>query len=154
MNFYRLLFYILGILVLAFTLMAVTKKNPIHALLFLVASFLGTAMIFYLLGAPFLSLIQVIIYAGAIMILFLFLVITLKMDATKEKTSLLQWLPAILPGLLFLALGIAVLFTDPEGAKGLIPATASPADFGRFIYENYWAGVEIVSLILFLGLLA
>lgn len=155
MSLYSVMFYLLGIFVLASTTLAVTRKNPVHAVVFLIISFLGSAVIYFLLGAPFLAALEVIIYAGAIMILFLFLIMMLRVDRAEKKfPSLPHWLYVAFPGILFIILGAMIMFSDPEGAKVLKPAKASPAGFGRFVFENYWLGVEIVSLLLLIGLLA
>jgi NADH-quinone oxidoreductase subunit J len=76
--------------------MAVTRRNMVHAVLYLVLSFFGTAMLFYLLGAPFLAALEIIIYAGAIMVLFLFLIMMIRL---KKMPGMFfpvgQLLPAI-----------------------------------------------------------
>ena len=68
MTLYSILFYLISALIVIATSMAVTRRNMVHAVLYLVLSFFGTAMLFYLLGAPFLAALEIIIYAGAIMI--------------------------------------------------------------------------------------
>ena len=74
MSLFAVIFYILAAVILAATAMAVTRRDPVHAVVYLVGSFFGSAMLFFLLGAPFLAALEVIIYAGAIMILFLFII--------------------------------------------------------------------------------
>jgi NADH-quinone oxidoreductase subunit K len=73
------LFYAIALLITVATAMAVTRRNMVHAVLYLVLSFFGTAMLFYLLGAPFLAALEIIIYAGAIMVLFLFLIMMIRL---------------------------------------------------------------------------
>ncbi len=85
MILYAVIFYVVSALILASTAMAVTRKNPVHAVVYLVISFLGSALLFYILGAPFLAALEVIIYAGAIMVLFLFVVMMLKMEAVERR---------------------------------------------------------------------
>jgi NADH-quinone oxidoreductase subunit J len=155
MNLYRIVFYLLGILILAATGLAVTRRNPVHAVVFLAFSFLGSAMLYFLLGAPFLAALEVIIYAGAIMILFLFVIMMLRVD-TAERTaySLVRWMPSLVVGFLFIGLSALAVFRQPDGAAMLKPAMATPAEFGRFVYEHYWLAVEIISLLLLVGLLA
>jgi NADH-quinone oxidoreductase subunit J len=155
MNLYSVVFYLLAILILAATGLAVTRKNPVHAVVFLVFSFLGSAMLYFLLGAPFLAALEVIIYAGAIMILFLFVIMMLRVDVAQTTGySLAHWMPPIILGLLFLGLSALAVFREPDTAVILKPAMATPGDFGRFIYERYWLAVEIISLLLLTGLLA
>ena len=66
--------------IVAATGLAITRRHPVHAVVYLILSFLGSAMLFYLLGAPFLAALEVIIYAGAIMVLFLFVIMMLKAE--------------------------------------------------------------------------
>ena len=73
MTFHGFLFYVLAAVILVTTGLAITRRNLVHAVVYLVLSFFGSAMLFYLLGAPILAALEVIIYAGAIMILFLFI---------------------------------------------------------------------------------
>ena len=84
MTLYALLFYVLAVLLVASTAMAVTRQNMVHAVLYLVMSFFGSAMLFYLLGAPFLAALEIIIYAGAIMVLFLFIIMMIRVEKMKR----------------------------------------------------------------------
>ena len=78
-------FYGLGAVIVAATALAVTRRNVMHAIVCLALSFIGSALLIYLLGAPFLAVLEVVIYAGAIMVLFLFIVMMLEIKA-EEKT--------------------------------------------------------------------
>ena len=153
MTLYSLLFYLLAIIILASTVMAVTRRNLVHAIIYLVVSFFGSAMLFYLLGAPFLAAIEVIIYAGAIMILFLFIVMMIDVDRHKERLfPIRQCLPALIFGLVYAAVGLIVTFGH-SGSKASMPiAVATPNAFGRFVFEHHWLAVEIVSLLLLVAL--
>ena len=86
MTIYALLFYTIAVLILAATALAVTRKNLVHSVVYLVISFFGSAVLFYLMGAPLLAALEVIIYAGAIMILFLFIIMLLDLK-TEEKRA-------------------------------------------------------------------
>jgi NADH-quinone oxidoreductase subunit J len=154
-SLYAVIFYLLAALILAATGLAITRKNPVHAVVFLVFSFLGSAMLFFLLGAPFLAALEVIIYAGAIMILFLFVIMMLRVDvADRIGLSVGRWVPAIVFGGLFLALSALTVFRNSGSAAMLKAAMATPRGFGRYIFERYWLAVEIISVLLLLGLLA
>ncbi len=153
MTIYSAMFYLLGAFIVAATALAVTRRDPIHAVIYLVVSFLGSALLFYLLGAPFLAAIQVIIYAGAIMVLFLFVVMMLR-PVAGGKRSMSQWMPAVFLGAVFLMVAALVATMDSGASSQLQMAASPPADFGRFIFERYWFAVEIVSLLLFLALIA
>ncbi len=148
------IFYVLGATILLSTLLAITARLTVHSIAYLILSFFATGVLFYLLGAPFLAALEVIIYAGAIMVLFLFVVMTLPQGPEKGtiRETLKQWLPAIILSVISLsAAGVLILATPGSGAN-LNAATAAPSVFGRFIFDNYWFPVEIVSLLLLIGL--
>lgn len=154
MNLYAITFYLLGVIIVAFTVLAITRRNIMHAIVYLAGSFIATALLFYLLGAPFLAILEVVIYAGAIMVLFLFIVMMLEIKR-DEKTLwpfLRQWLPALaLAGIAFIVMFVFIL--RGSGSDAPLPlVTASPLTFGRFLYEKYWLGVEIASYLLFVAL--
>jgi NADH-quinone oxidoreductase subunit J len=95
MTLFGLLFYLIAAVIVASTAMAVTRRNIVHAVIYLIFSFLGTALLFYLFGAPLLAVLEVIIYAGAIMVLFLFVVMMIRVDAAEEALfPVSQWIPA------------------------------------------------------------
>src|SRR5260370_38631889 len=71
------LFYLAGVVAIIATLLAITQRHAVHALLYLVVSLLAVAMVFYTLGAPFVAALEIMIYAGAIMVLFVFVVMML-----------------------------------------------------------------------------
>ncbi len=154
MNLYAIIFYILAAIILVSTLLAVTRRNLMHAIVYLVLSFFGTALLFYLLGAPFLAVLEVIIYAGAIMVLFLFIVMMLEIQPAEESAGryLRRWLPALVLGGLSLAAAAILLLSAPGGSVPLFLQAASPLEFGRFLFQRYWFSVEIVSFLLFVAL--
>ena len=150
--FYSITFYLLALVVAGSTAMAVTRRNQVHAVIYLIASFFGTALLFCLLGAPLLAVLEVIIYAGAIMVLFLFIVMTQRAERPGPwRSPLRQWGVAIVFGGISL-LGMVVLVLAGPASGKLTPAMASPVEFGRYLFEVYWLPVEIVSLLLFVGL--
>ena len=154
MNIYAIIFYLLGVTIVAATTMAITRRNVMHAIVYLVLSFIGTSLLFYLLGAPFLAVLEVVIYAGAIMVLFLFIVMMLEVKP-KDRTLgpfLRQWVPAlVLSGISLIVMTVFLLLT--AGGRGPLPlVTASPLEFGRFLFQKYWLGVEIASFLLFVAL--
>jgi len=154
-NIYALLFYASAVLITASTVIAITRRQAVHSVVFLVISFLGSAMLFYLLGSPFLAALQVIIYAGAIMVLFLFVIMMLKVDAGEENGFPRRfWGPAILVGLFFFSGACVAVFSDPSSAVPLKLEMVTPKEFGRFVFEQYWLAIELISLLLFLGLVA
>jgi NADH-quinone oxidoreductase subunit J len=153
MTLYAAFFYVLGIVILTATGLAITRRQPVHAVLYLIVAFLGTAALFFLLGAPLLAAFVVIVYAGAIMVLFLF-VIMMFQRSPRELRLLSEWGPATLLGVVFLAVAAAMVFKDPSSGIVLQGAVAQPHDFGRFLFDRYWLAVEIVSILLLVALVA
>ena len=97
MTVYSIIFYLLAAIILATTGLAITRRNLVHAVVYLVFSFFGSAMIFNHFGAPLLAVLQVIIYAGAIMILFLLIIMMVKAETSEGRMfSIQQWLPIAL----------------------------------------------------------
>jgi NADH-quinone oxidoreductase subunit J len=152
---YTILFYLIAGIIVAATGLAVTRRNPIHSVVCLTISFLGTAMLFYLLGAPFLSALEVIIYAGAIMVLILFVIMMIRMEGAQEGGLLSRrfWIPGALSAFVAAVLGVVVL-SDPGWRTQLEAASAAPRAFGGFVFEKYWFPVEIISLLLLVALVA
>jgi NADH-quinone oxidoreductase subunit J len=145
----------LAMVIVAATVLAITRRHPVHAVVYLVLSFLGSAMLYYLLGAPFLAALEVIIYAGAIMVLFLFVIMMLKAEVILEgQLEWRKWIPAILLSLIYVVLALLLVATDPRSRIPLQPAMASPRALGRFVFERYWLSVEMISLLLLVGLVA
>lgn len=154
MTFQTVLFYLLAALILSATGLAITRRNLVHAVVYLVMSFFGSALLFYLLGAPLLAALEVIIYAGAIMVLFLFIIMMLRGEALAEKFYPKgQWLPAAGMAVVFAAVGILTVVWDPDGPAPLEPAVASPVRFGHYLFKRHWLAIEIVSLLLLVALI-
>jgi NADH-quinone oxidoreductase subunit J len=154
MTIYSIIFYLLALLILGSTAMAITRRNMVHAVIYLIFSFFGSAMIFYLFGAPFLAVLEVIIYAGAIMVLFLFIVIMMKLKPGQERLfPVSQWLPAAIFGMVYIAIGVGVVIAEPGSRIVLKTAKADPGLFGQYIFERQWLSIEIVSLLLLVALI-
>jgi len=154
MTLHAIIFYILAILILGSTGLAITRRNLVHAVIYLIFSFFGSAFMFYLFGAPLLAVLEIIIYAGAIMILFLFIIMMVKMDAAKEHMlPLKQWLPAVIIGLVYLVLGASIVFADPDFKTILKAALALPGEFAQYLFARHWLAIEIVSLLLLIALI-
>ena len=151
MTLYAAIFYFLAIVILTATGLGITRRQPIHAVLYLIVSFLGTAALFFLLGAPLLAAFVVILYAGAIMVVVLF-VIMMFQRSPREVGLVPQWGHATLLGAVFLAVVIATVFKDPSSRVVLQGAVAQPKDFGGFLFDRYWLAVEIISVLLLVAL--
>ena len=154
MTIYSIIFYLLALLILGSTAIAITRRNLVHAVIYLIFSFFGSAMLFYLFGAPFLAILEVIIYAGAIMVLFLFIVIMMKLIKAEERLfPPKQILPAAVIGLVYIAVGTGLVIYEPGSRIILKTARADPAVFGQYIFERHWLSIEIVSLLLLVALI-
>lgn len=154
MTLYAVLFYLLAAVILVSTGLAITRRNLVHAVVYLVISFFGSAMIFYMFGAPILAALEIIVYAGAIMILFLFIVMMLRMEGMEEKLfHLRQWAPAM--GLSVVAVSVCVMLVvtaDPASREPLRTAVADPVVFGHFLFRQHWLAIEIASMLLLVAL--
>lgn len=152
-------FYVPAAVALFATIMVVINTNPMHALLYLVLSLLSVAVVFYTLGAPFAAALEVIVYAGAILVLFVFVVMMLNLGHKTEEqerrwmapTSLLA--PAALAGVLLWQL-IQLLwpkggFMTPAGVQEV-----SAKAVGIALYGPYLLAVELASMMLLAGLVA
>ena len=153
MTLFSILFYFIAALILAATAMAVTRRNLVHAVVYLVLSFFGTAMLFYLLGAPFLAALEVIIYAGAIMVLFLFIIMMIRVEALPGMLlPKKQLLPALCISAFFMAAALALMANNPQGETPLTAAQASPRAFGTYLFQHHWLAIEIASMLLLVAL--
>lgn len=153
MSILDITFYLLAAVILIATAMAITRRNLVHAVLYLVVSFFGSAMLFYLLGAPFLAALEVIIYAGAIMVLFLFIIMMIDVERSPEqRPSFRQLAPAAGVTLGYGIAGALLLAGSEDHAALLTAATATPRAFGRYLIENHWLMVEVISLLLLVAL--
>src|SRR5215204_936015 len=93
MTIQLLIFYMLAIITVAAGVMVVSAKNPVHSVLFLILAFFNSAGLFVLLGAEFLAMILVVVYVGAVAVLFLFVVMMLDVDFAELRQGFLQYLP-------------------------------------------------------------
>ena len=138
-------FYAAAAVAVIATVLTVTGRNPVHALLYLIVSLLAMAVIFFVLGAPFAALLEVIVYAGAIMVLFVFVVMMLNLgDAAQQEARLLApkiWLgPVVLAAML---LGALVVALWPQGAMTPVGAEVTVKQVGIVLYGPYLLAVEL-----------
>ena len=142
-----ILFYILAVTALGATAMCITRRNPVHAVIYLVNAFFALALIFFILGAPLVAAWEVIIYAGAIMVLFLFIIMMLELAPTEVPTgpSWRRWGPVALLSVVLLGCTLLLMAIDPGGSEGGGPFYASPRDFGYALFHEYALAVQVVS---------
>ncbi len=148
-------FYIAAIVAIISTIMAISGRNAIHSLLFLILSLLAISVIFYLLSAPFIAALEVIIYAGAIMVLFIF--VTMMLNIGLEREAEKKWLkprmwivPSILAAILLVNLILAIK-SVPAIPSGM--ASIQPKQVGISLFSTYLLGVEIAAILLMAGVI-
>lgn len=144
-------FYLFSAVAVLSTALAVSRPNPVHALLYLVISFFSIALVIFVLGAPFAAALEVIIYAGAIMVLFLFVIMMLNVPVdsriggtfrSKFKTI---FGPMVLGLLLF---GEFLYIFLHERSDITLSGEIPPNTVGKELMKNYVLGVELASLLL------
>ena len=153
-------FYLFAICVIVGGLFTVISRNPVHSVLWLILSFLSSAGLFVLLGAEFVAMLLVIVYVGAVAVLFLFVVMMLDVDFAQLKAEMARYLPlGLLIGVvLLMQLGMAFgNWTASEGAEAARAAIA-PADthntaaLGLLIYDRYFLLFQLAGLILLVAM--
>jgi NADH-quinone oxidoreductase subunit J len=152
--FMELAFYIAGAVAVISTILMLTRLNVVHALLYLIVSLLGVAVVFYVLGAPFVAALEVIVYAGAIMVLFVFVMMMLNLGAHEAEMEK-QWLtPGIWIGPVLLAAVLIgeVLYLVRSGAPGVETGEIDPKQVAITLFGPYLIGVELASMLLLAGL--
>lgn len=149
-------FYIAAVVAVLSTLMVIMQPDAVHALLYLIVSLLSIALIFFVLGAPFVAALEVIIYAGAIMVLFVFVIMMLNLGS-KAREQETRWLapgvwigPTILTAIL-VAEFIYILLHAGKQVTGF--TIVGPKQVGIKLFGPYLLGVELASLLLMAGLI-
>lgn len=146
------LFYLLALMAIIATLFCITERHPVHAVIYLVTSFFSLAIIFYLFSAPLVAVFEVIIYAGAIMVLFLFSIMMIRPAETEVNLhpGLRDWRPALLLGVLLLGGIVTLVLAQPLPVRSTTPGDIR--EFARVLFQKYGLVVEIVSLQLLFAL--
>jgi NADH-quinone oxidoreductase subunit J len=142
------LFYILSVVLLAATLLSITRRNPVHAVIYLVNGLFALAIIFYLLGAPLVAAWEVIIYAGAIMVLFMFIIMMLEMVPREPPAGpgWQRWGPVALISVTILFCTLLLITQDPDlAAQHGSPYMVPPREYGKALFGKYALAVQIVS---------
>lgn len=161
MTVLQVLFYIFSGVAIVSALMVISAKNPVRGVLFLVLAFFASAGVWMLLHAEFLSLILVLVYVGAVMTLFLFVVMMLSVRLTASREGFVRYLPfgALL---ILLVVGLTVMVMGPDEfglAATPVPAPVSAdysntADLGSVLYTEYAYPFEIAAVILLTAIIA
>ena len=144
-------FYIAAGVAIISTALVISRRNAIHALLYLIVSLLSVAVVFFLLGAPFIAALEVIIYAGAIMVLFIFVVMMLNLgraavERERAWLSLRMWIgPSILASIMLVEMIVIFHRGMPLTTGG---GQVEPKEVGLALFGPYAIAVELASLLL------
>jgi len=153
-----IVFYVFATTTVAAGVMVVAVRNPVHSVLFLILAFFSSAGLFVLLGAEFLAMILVIVYVGAVAVLFLFVVMMLDINFVELRQGFLQYLPIggviglILMIELIMLLGSQAVAPEWAGAAAPIPPveeTSNTRALGEVLYTRYIYGFQTAGMILF-----
>ncbi len=150
------LFYVAGAVALTATGFALTRINAIHALIYLVVSLLAVAFIFFLLGAPFAAVLEIVIYAGAIMVLFVFVIMMLNLGSRGAEVEQEMMNPSvwIIPSLLCVVLLVELALSITSLKSETRAVVVSAKEIGISLFGPYVLAVEIASMLLLAGLVA
>jgi len=155
-------FYLFAAILIASAVMVVTARNPVHSVLFLILAFFNAAALFLIAGAEFLAMILVIVYVGAVAVLFLFVVMMLDIDFARLREGFQRYAPfgAVVGGILFLELLLVLgawSFADQVGELRLAPspggAVTNTEALGRLIYTDYVYLFQAAGLILLVAMI-
>jgi NADH-quinone oxidoreductase subunit J len=159
-----ILFILLGAIAIAAAVGMLTSTNAVHAALFLVVNFLCVALFFLGLNAPFLAMVQVTVYAGAIMVLFLFVIMLLGADRVEIVTRLKGQVPlAVIFAVVFIVLTGAIVLSPTVGLNFGTPAPVdmpvgqggfgSPASVGEVLFTRYLLPFQMVGILLLVAMI-
>ena len=158
-----LFFYLYAAILIGAAFMVISARNPVHAVLFLILTFFSAAGLFVLMGAEFLAMILVIVYVGAVALLFLFVVMMLDVDFVEMREGFLQYLPigSLIGVILFieLVMVLGVWVIGPDAAQVIrapVPADASVTNteaLGRLIYTEYVYFFQAAGVILLVAMI-
>jgi NADH-quinone oxidoreductase subunit J len=154
-------FYVISALILGFAVLVVSTRNTVHAVLFLVLNFLAVAALYVLLTAQFLAVIQVLVYAGGIVVLYLFVVMLVNLKRPPEDHSAPQrhpWLGFVLSGAVLAELAAILVFGGFGGAGDSSAAQSSDLALnnvervGMLLYTDYLIPFEVASMLLLVAM--
>jgi NADH-quinone oxidoreductase subunit J len=147
-------FYLSSAISIVATAIAITRKNAVHALLYLILSLLAVSVVFYTIGAPFVAALEVIIYAGAIMVLFVFVLMMLNLGRRAGAIEQRWWTGSMWlgPSILALILLGEVAYLLLRSPSATIVGIIQPKRVGIALFGPYLIGVELASLLLLSGL--
>jgi NADH-quinone oxidoreductase subunit J len=156
-------FYLFAGITIASAFMVISSRNPVHSVLYLILAFVNAAGLFLLLGAEFLAMILVVVYVGAVAVLFLFVVMMLDVDFAELRQGFLQYMPVgALIGVVFLielVLVVGSFVISPDIIKAPVAAIPAPdkvsnvAAIGRVLYTQYLFYFQAAGLVLLVAMI-
>jgi NADH-quinone oxidoreductase subunit J len=157
----QILFYLFAAVLLASAAMVVSSRNPVHSVLFLILSFFNAAALFLIAGAEFLAMVLVIVYVGAVAVLFLFVVMMLDVDFAELRGGFQRYLPVGATVGVVLLLELAVVLGGWEFAPDAVHLRMSPTPtgmsnteaLGRILYTDYVFLFQVAGLILLVAMI-
>ena len=161
MILHALFFYLFAGVCVASAFMVIAGKNPVHSVLFLILAFVNAAGLFVLMGAEFLAMILIVVYVGAVAVLFLFVVMMLDVDFAELRQGFLQYMPVgVLVGVVFLAellLVAGAWVIGPSVSQSVaapIPSTVTNTEaLGRVLYTQYVYYFEAAGVVLLVAMI-
>jgi NADH-quinone oxidoreductase subunit J len=161
MIFPALVFYLFAGVCVASAVMVIVSRNPVHSVLFLILAFVNAAGLFVLMGAEFLAMILVVVYVGAVAVLFLFVIMMLDVDFTELREGFIEYLPVgiVIGGIFLFELLLTVGFwvINPGVAKSItaaIPANVSNTEaLGLVLYTRYIHYFQIAGMVLLVAMI-
>ena len=162
MPIYEIVFYTFSLILMAAAVMVITVRNPVYAALFLVLAFFSAAAIWMLLEVEFLAIILILVYVGAVMVLFLFVVMMLDINVAPLKEGFIRYLPAgIVVALLMAFELLLVLWTRGRFGEGAFPIPeplpegySNTRAVGEWLYTNYLLAFEVAGVVLLVAIIA
>lgn len=150
----NILFYASAVVAVVATVLAVSRVHVIHALLYFIVSLLALAVIFYTLGAPFMAALEVIVYAGAIMVMFLFVIMMLNLGKETIDQEKIWFKPSVwaFPALLCIPLLVGILSVIGKAEGDMAHTVVSGKEVGIVLFGPYLLAVELASMMLLAGL--
>ena len=155
-------FYLLAATAVVSGLLVVTARNPVHSVLWLILAFFSSAGLFVLLGAEFLAMLLVVVYVGAVAVLFLFVVMMLDVDFIKLREGYARYLPlaAIVSGVLLAEMIMVSIAVVQGGAAAGLPAPTAPGPdvtnveaIGRVLYTDYIYFFQAAGIVLLIAMI-
>ncbi len=155
-------FYVLAAITVGGGLLTVTARNPVHSVLFLITAFVGAAGLFVLLSAEFLAMLLVVVYVGAVAVLFLFVVMMLDVDFAQLREGFARYLPlgGVIAGVLAIEMIVVSAAVASRGAAGEargVPAPAADATnaevLGRVLYTDYVFVFQAAGMVLLVSMI-